>query len=85
VIFADAVGTRRGELCEESFIRKVHGTRVGDMDWSAIQITTSAGLCAVMDMVLTGKLPTTGYVRQEEVRLEDFLANRFGRYYSHAG
>jgi saccharopine dehydrogenase-like NADP-dependent oxidoreductase len=84
VIFADAVGTQRGELCEESFIRKVHGTNVGGRGWSAIQITTSAGLCAVMDMVLTGKLSSQGYVRQEEVKLEDFLANRFGRYYGQA-
>lgn len=84
VIVADAVGTRRGQLCEESLIRKVHGTRVGGKDWSAIQITTSAGLCAVMDMVLSGKLPMQGYVRQEEVKLDDFLTNRFGRYFGNA-
>ncbi|WP_033069494.1 saccharopine dehydrogenase family protein [Thalassospira australica] len=81
VIFAAAVGTRRGELCEESVIRKVHGASVGGQDWSAIQITTSAGLCAAMDMVMTGKLPTKGYVRQEEIPLDAFLANRFGRYF----
>lgn len=84
VIFADAVGTRNGELCEENFIRKVHGTEIGGKNWSAIQITTSAGLCAVMDMVLTGKLPGTGYVRQEEIKLDDLLANRFGRYYGNS-
>ncbi|MEQ9567038.1 MAG: saccharopine dehydrogenase family protein, partial [Pseudomonadales bacterium] len=75
------IGTRNGELCEENFIRKVHGTEIGGKNWSAIQITTSAGLCAVMDMVLTGTLPGAGYVRQEEVKLDDLLANRFGRYY----
>ncbi|MCC4240448.1 saccharopine dehydrogenase family protein [Thalassospira povalilytica] len=82
VIFADAVGTRNGELCEENFIRKVHGTEIGGKKWSAIQITTSAGLCAVMDMVMTSKLPGSGYVRQEEVGLDDLLSNRFGRYYA---
>jgi saccharopine dehydrogenase-like NADP-dependent oxidoreductase len=82
VIFADAVGTRNGELCEENFIRKVHGTEIGGKNWSAIQITTSAGLCAVMDMVMTGALPGKGYVRQEEISLDDFLASRFGRYYA---
>ncbi|MAZ35462.1 MULTISPECIES: saccharopine dehydrogenase family protein [Thalassospira] len=85
VIFADAIGTRDGELCEENFIRKVHGTAIGGRNWSAIQITTSAGLCAVMDMVLTGTLAGKGYIRQEQVALDDFLANRFGRYFSHEG
>ncbi|HBU97504.1 saccharopine dehydrogenase family protein [Thalassospira lucentensis] len=85
VIFADAVGMRNGDLCEENFIRKVHGTEIGGQKWSAIQITTSAGLCALIDMVLTKQLPGAGYVRQEEVGLDDFLANRFGRYFSHDG
>jgi len=85
VIFADAVGMRNGDLCEENFIRKVHGTEIGGQRWSAIQITTSAGLCALIDMVLTQQLPGAGYVRQEEVGLDDFLANRFGRYFSHHG
>ncbi|MBV16202.1 MAG: saccharopine dehydrogenase [Thalassospira sp.] len=85
VIFADVVGMRNGDLCEENFIRKVHGTEIGGQKWSAIQITTSAGLCALIDMVLTQQLPGAGYVRQEEVGLDDFLANRFGRYFSHDG
>ena len=85
VIFADAVGMRNGDLCEENFIRKVHGTEIGGQRWSAIQITTSAGLCALIDMVLTQQLPGAGYIRQEEVGLDDFLANRFGRYFSHDG
>tara|TARA_R110001583_G_scaffold194730_1_gene366749 strand:- start:39298 stop:40386 length:1089 start_codon:yes stop_codon:yes gene_type:complete len=84
VIFADAVGERDGYLCEENFIRKVHGTKIGLRQWSAIQVTTSAGLCAVMDMVLTGTLPGKGYIQQEQVALNDFLANRFGRYYQHS-
>ena len=62
VIFADAVGMRNGDLCEENFIRKVHGTEIGGQKWSAIQITTSAGLCALIDMVLTQQLPGAGYV-----------------------
>ena len=48
---------------------------------SAIQITTAASLCAVVDLHATGKLPKQGFVRQEEVSLPDFLANRFGRCY----
>ncbi|MCC9622634.1 saccharopine dehydrogenase NADP-binding domain-containing protein [Thalassospira sp. MA62] len=82
VIFADAIGMRNGVLCEENFIRKVQGTTIGKQAWSAIQVTTTAGLCAVLDLVMTGGLNGSGYVRQEEVRLSDMLNNRFGRYFA---
>lgn len=44
-------------------------------------MTTAAGMCAVVDLVCTGKLPQMGFVRQEDVGLDDFLANRYGRRY----
>ena len=48
---------------------------------SAIQITTAAGICAAVDLFREGRLPQHGFVRQEQVALPDFLANRFGRAY----
>ena len=44
-------------------------------------LTTAAGVCAMVDLMREGRLPDRGFVRQEEVSLETFLANRFGRYY----
>ncbi|MCH1928420.1 hypothetical protein L6232_26865, partial [Shewanella sp. C31] len=49
---------------------------------SAIQITTAGAICAVLDMLADGTLPQTGFIRQEDIALPDFLANRFGRYYA---
>ena len=49
--------------------------------WSAIQITTAAGICAALDLHLTGRLTGRGFVRQEQIDLEEFLKNRFGRHY----
>jgi saccharopine dehydrogenase-like NADP-dependent oxidoreductase len=49
---------------------------------SAIQITTAAGICAMVDLHRDGKLPARGFIRQEQADLDDFLANRFGRYYA---
>jgi saccharopine dehydrogenase-like NADP-dependent oxidoreductase len=34
------------------------------------------------DLLVEGKLPRKGFVRQEEAKLSDFLGNRFGRYYA---
>jgi saccharopine dehydrogenase-like NADP-dependent oxidoreductase len=49
---------------------------------SAIQITTAAGICTVLDMLHDGSLPARGFVRQEDIPLEKFLANRFGKAYA---
>ena len=32
--------------------------------------------------VREGKLPNKGFVAQEDARLDDFLANRFGAYFA---
>ena len=48
---------------------------------SAIQITTASSLCAMLDLLSTGRLPQAGFVKQEDVSLDEFLANRFGRVY----
>jgi saccharopine dehydrogenase-like NADP-dependent oxidoreductase len=45
-------------------------------------VTTAAGICAMVDLLVQGKLPTTGFVRQEQAPLAAFLANRFGQYYA---
>jgi saccharopine dehydrogenase-like NADP-dependent oxidoreductase len=48
---------------------------------SAIQITTAGAMCAVLDLFREKKLPQSGFVRQEQVSLRDFLSNRFGQLY----
>jgi saccharopine dehydrogenase-like NADP-dependent oxidoreductase len=81
VIFCTVTGWRKGLLVQKSDARKIYHQQIGDEMWSAIQITTAAGICAVLDLHAAGRLPRRGLVRQEQVRLEDFLANRFGEYY----
>ena len=61
--------------------RKIYGQTIGGEAWSAIQITTAAGLCAVVDLYSEGKLVGQGLMRQEQVEFEDFLDNRFGQHY----
>ncbi len=82
LVFVSVSGQKGGRLTQETYAKKVYGAEIGGRPWSAIQITTSAGICAMVDLVLSAKLPTRGFVRQEDARLEDFLANRFGRHYA---
>jgi hypothetical protein len=53
--------------------------------WSAIQVSTAAGITAVVDLVLSSPAKYHGFVAQEQFRLTDILANRFGRYYAPGG
>jgi saccharopine dehydrogenase-like NADP-dependent oxidoreductase len=82
LIFVTANGRRGGKLVQESYSKKVYHGKVGHMELAAIQITTAAGVCAMVDMLFDGKIASRGFVRQEDVSLQDFLANRFGRYYA---
>jgi hypothetical protein len=53
--------------------------------WSAIQVSTASGLCAVLDLVLTHPDRYHGLVTQESFRLPEILANRFGRHLAAGG
>ena len=81
VIFCTASGQRNGQLVQISDARKIYGHTLDGEAWSAIQISTAAGICAVADLFFNGQLTGTGLVRQEQVALNDFLNNRFGQYY----
>jgi saccharopine dehydrogenase-like NADP-dependent oxidoreductase len=81
IVFCTASGLRRGQLVQVSDARKIYSHTVAGEHWSAIQITTAAGICCMVDLFATGQMPKHGFVRQEEIALELFLANRFGRHY----
>ena len=53
--------------------------------WSAIQVSTAAGVCAVMDLVLEHPERYRGLVTQESFRLPEILANRFGSHLAAGG
>ncbi len=82
LVFVSVCGTRDGRLEQETYAKKIYSQNVNGQLLSAIQITTAAGICTMVDLVRQGTLPQQGLVRQEQARLEDFLANRFGRFYA---
>jgi len=84
VIFVTVSGRKNGRLLQETYANKIYSRRVGETVRSAIQITTASGICAVLDMLANGALPQKGFVRQEDIALDAFLANRFGRNYAQA-
>lgn len=82
IIFATATGMRGGRLMEESYASKIYARELNGKLWAAIQITTAAAICTVLDLLSEGRLPQKGLVRQEDIALPVFLANRFGKEYA---
>ncbi len=82
LVFVTVTGSREGRLTQESYANKVYAREINGRTWSAIQVTTAAGVCAMVDLMREGHIPSSGFIRQEDVALPVFLANRFGQYYA---
>jgi saccharopine dehydrogenase-like NADP-dependent oxidoreductase len=81
IIYTAVTGLQGGEFREENYVHKVYPQVISGRLWSAIQVTTAAGLCAVLDLVFRSPARYHGFVRQEQFELPQVLANRFGRYF----
>ena len=70
IVFVTVTGERDGRHAGDL---RPQGLRPGGgrRDASAIQITTAAGICAVLDLLADGQLPQRGFIRQEDIRLDD--------------
>ncbi len=82
VVFATVSGLREGRLTQETYAHKVYAGPVRGVAMSAIQATTACSVCAVLDLLAEGAIPSRGLVLQEDIALAAFLDNRFGRVYA---
>jgi saccharopine dehydrogenase-like NADP-dependent oxidoreductase len=85
IVYVAVAGRQDGELREENYVSKIYPQVIAGRLWSAIQVTTASGICAVVDLVLQHPGRYAGFVRQEDFDLVDVLANRFGRHYADGG
>ena len=82
IIFVEVRGHIGSVMTQKTYASTVYNTRLNEHHVSAIQLTTAAGICAPLDMMLnaTGG-PRKGFVKTEELSLTDLLDNEFGRHY----
>ncbi len=85
IVFVTISGRKDGRLVQETYANKIYSRTVYGVVRSAIQLTTASGIAAVLDLLVTGKLPQKGFVRQEDITLDAILRNRFGRIYAIPG
>jgi saccharopine dehydrogenase-like NADP-dependent oxidoreductase len=81
VVFINCVGIRNGQREQVNFKRTIHATPMFGRIWPAIELTTAAGVCAMVDMHHHGKLPASGFIKQEACSLEAFNQTVFGLAY----
>ena len=82
IIFVTVSGHKKGHLVQETYANKIYSRDVDGRTLSAIQVTTAAAICTVVDLLATGQLPQNGFIRQEDIPLKVFLENRFGDVYA---
>lgn len=81
IVMISVVGIKDGLLTQVTDMRKVYHQWIGSRHWSAIEVTTAASICTIVDMFFHDELPEKPFIRQEEISLPPFLENRFGHYY----
>jgi saccharopine dehydrogenase (NAD+, L-lysine-forming) len=80
-VHAAAEGRTEGGMRRKEFVRAYYPIEIGGKQRTAIAWTTSASVVAVIEMVRDGKLPQSGFLKQEEIPLKPYLATRTGAYY----
>lgn len=82
LVYVAVAGKRKGQFMEENYVKKVYPQEIAGKLWSSIQVTTAAGICSAMDIVLDDRERFQGFVTQESVTLDEVTNNRFGQYYA---
>lgn len=82
IIYISIQGKLDGEYREKSYLKKIFPMPLRGLEWSAIQLSTAAGVCAVLDLVMENEKQYCGFVLQEQFDLKQVLTNRFGQHFA---
>ena len=81
-VHAAAEGWVEERLQRHEFVRAYYPRLLCGRLRTAIAWTTSASACAVIELLREGHLPDQGFIRQEQLRLDDLLRTRCGSIYA---
>ena len=62
---------------QRSFVKKIRGSTVEGRHLSAIQLSTAAGVVALLELFARGAVPKS-FVRQESITFDEFLSTQWG-------
>lgn len=82
IIFVEVTGTEKGRLMQKTFVKTVYNQDLYGEHFGAIQVTTASGICAPLDLLLSGKLKQSNeLIKLEDIPMDVFLQNEFGKVY----
>lgn len=81
IVYAAAEGKKASGNYRNEFCKKYGPVEIEGVSWRAISWTTAASIAAVVEMVSKGVLPSKGFIKQEEISLDDFLYTSYGKYF----
>jgi saccharopine dehydrogenase-like NADP-dependent oxidoreductase len=79
IVYAAAEGTSGGRRSRDEFVRVYRPRIVAGAERTAIAWTTAAGAVGMVELIAEGSLPDSGFVCQEDVSLDAFLATSAGQ------
>ena len=80
-----AEGTQGQQLIRKEFVRAYMPKVISGEARRAIAWTTSASVCAVIEMVADGTLPQKGFLKQEDIPFKAFRKTKNGGFFDEAG
>jgi len=81
VIYVSIIGIKNGKKTQETVVQQITGGKRNNIFWTAIQLTTAAGVCGMIELHRVGKLVAVGFIKQESAKLDDFLSTAAGQVY----
>lgn len=77
-----AEGMIDGKLSREEFVNGYKPLMIAGESRTAIAWTTAGSVVSVIELVREGKLPSKGFLKQEDISLDDLLTTRTGSFYT---
>ncbi len=83
MILVEVTGMLGRRFYQKTYASTVYNQAIAGKHFGAIQVTTAAGACAAIDLLLQGNLgKRKGLVKAEDISLPELLSNEFGKYFS---
>lgn len=80
-VYAVVEGWKGQVLEREEFYRAYSPKLIDGKHWRAISWTTAASIVAVVELVADGKLPNSGFIKQEEIPFDKLLTTETGKFF----
>jgi saccharopine dehydrogenase (NAD+, L-lysine-forming) len=80
-VHAAVEGWKGKKLLRDEFVRAYYPQDILGQNRRAIAWTTACSVASVVELVIDKKLPQQGFLKQEDIPLQDFLRTQSGKFY----